>query len=481
MCFFKGNVLKVVLPLVLALSLFTGTFAEAAAVPPVQLQTYGVLPVMVINLTQSPINYNISFNTAASSYSAANAPVAIGLHGWSYITSGNSTAMFSNPFTPNSTPSGVTNPSLNPAVYSAPGTTPVYSPNQNFSFVNTFALFPSWSGTVSFPGTYYSSAYVNPGATTLGATLGPNGNVINNIGPTNTTAFGQSMNNPSVCNINLNVQGTNGASVSTYQVQINSLGGETSAYQPAQSNGIPQNWWSSALGIIGDIDSLATFDPVAIWTSILGITDTINGISASYNTNPNVTNAPYPAKSKGIEVAAGASGLPTGATFTASYGTSDYSLYEVNSSSPVPLELQNGVFFVTWRQPGPPNGSTGSRWSTDNLVVILLNQGVVSANQAQQFLNNNAPTQSEGHYKPTKEQAEDSLKILGILTDISKKSPQDAQKIVDLFGFNGQYAKIKNEPNAVASTKEKLMEVLEKYRKEFPVIEQYLAKLAQRH
>jgi hypothetical protein len=474
MYFFKGTVLKVVLPLVLALNIFPGTFAEAAAIPTVQLQTYGVLPVMVVNLTQSPINYNISFSNA-SAYTQAQAPVAIGLHGWSYIASGNATALFNNPTTPNTTPSGVTNPSLSPAVFSAPGVAPVYSLNQNYSFLNSFALFPSWNNRVSFPDTNYLTAYVAPGATTLGAAIGPSGNVINNIGPINSTAYGQSMANTSTCNINLNLQGTSG--VATYQVQIVSEGGQTGAYQPAQSNGNPIDWWDTTLKIIGDIDSLATKDPVAIGVGILGIPDTIRGIADSYNTNSNLTNKPYPATYKGIEVAATAVSLPTGATFSSTNGNSDYSVYETNSPQP---DQDNYLFFATWRQKGPGNTSMPDRLSADNLVVVVINKGLITANQTQQFLNNNALTQSAMHYKPTKEQAEDSLKILAILTAISKKSPQDAKTIFDLFGFNGEYEKTKNNPNAVANAKVKLKEVLEKYQRELPVIEPYLVKLAQK-
>ena len=120
------------------------------------------------------------------------------------------------------------------------------------------------------------------------------------------------------------------------------------------------------------------------------------------------------------------------------------------------------------------------RLSADNLVVVVINKGLITANQTQQFLNNNALTQSAMHYKPTKEQAEDSLKSLAILTTISKKSPQDAKLIIDLFGFNGEYEKTKNNPNAVANAKVKLKEVLEKYQRELPVIEPYLVKLAQK-
>ena len=166
MCFFKGTVLKVVLPLVLALSLLAG---------------------------------------AAAAYTNANAPVAIGLHGWSTITN-NATAMFNNPTTPLTPPSGASNSSLSPVVTVAPGSS-ASTANPNWSFMNAFAMFPSWNTTVSFPNTYYANFPSASGSSlrSFGATPGPqlNSGVPGWYTTSSATAYGQSMANSSVIAINL--------------------------------------------------------------------------------------------------------------------------------------------------------------------------------------------------------------------------------------------------------------------------------------
>ena len=225
-------------------------------------------------------------------------------------------------------------------------------------------------------------------------------------------------------------------------------------------------------------------DPICLITSLMGIPDTVAGIYGEYTSNSNTTNLPYPATYKGIYVN-GDVNLPAGYTntSTATEGNNDYLVYtsQVSATSKaLPLEMQNTMFIATTRQPSPGNNSIGDRNSADTLIILIINEGLYSANQTQQFLNSNAPVKSALAYKPTKEQAVDSLRILGILTAISKKSPQDAQKIIELFGFYGQHEKTKNDPNAAAGIKIKLKEVLEKYQREIPAIEPYLVKLAQK-
>jgi len=79
MLFSKGTVFKVVLPLILVLSVFSGNVAQADGQSPtpatsefVALNTYGSLPVVVLNLTQSPINLSVS-TTSPFYTSGANA------------------------------------------------------------------------------------------------------------------------------------------------------------------------------------------------------------------------------------------------------------------------------------------------------------------------------------------------------------------------------------------------------------------------
>ena len=81
-------------------------------------------------------------------------------------------------------------------------------------------------------------------------------------------------------------------------------------------------------------------------------------------------------------------------------------------------------------------------------------------------------------YKPRREESQDTFKLLEIITAISKKNPQDAQKLLDLFGMNGQYGKAKHDSNALAGIRMKAKEIFEKHKAEIPAINSYLAKLA---
>jgi len=114
--------------------------------------------------------------------------------------------------------------------------------------------------------------------------------------------------------------------------------------------------------------------------------------------------------------------------------------------------------------------------------VMVINQAVYAANQMQQSLNNVSVSKVGGgklQYKPSKDQSQDSLKLLAILSAIDKKNPQDAKKIIELFGMRGQYGKAKHDPNAQAAIKKTLRVIFEKHRSEIPAIEHYLMKLPQ--
>ena len=71
MNFSKATVFKIVLPLVFALSLMSGSVALADNEPPtpptataVELNTFGSLPVVILNLTQSTISFTMTTNSA---------------------------------------------------------------------------------------------------------------------------------------------------------------------------------------------------------------------------------------------------------------------------------------------------------------------------------------------------------------------------------------------------------------------------------
>ena len=479
--FFNGAVNKVVLSLVMVLAVILGGIAQAdtPATPPpagtaVQLQTYGVLPVMVMNLTQVPINFNVSTNQVAA-YTKGNVPIAIGLSGVAYPQGGGTTPLFSNPTTPTTIPSGATNASLQPAA-SASGT----ASNTNFSFVNAFALFPSWSGTVNFPGTaYVPYTYANGGAS-MGGTPGSQetGNYYNY---TPQAAYGQSMAGASTTSINLNPVSSNVTPLAGYVININSLGGATSSYQAQQSAFPPQqDWVEDVLTLLVDIETIAEPSPIGIADMVYGIYKSIKEMLDSGSET--YTNAPYPATYKGINVTAALAPGNNGLTLPLTSGNSSYLVYETNAAvqggTPA-LEQQNTVIVYTWRT-SPQNTSTNERNSADTLVVMVINQAVYAANQMQQSLNNVSASKvgaGKLQYKPSKEQSQDSIKLLAILSAIEKKNPQDAKKIVEMFGIRGQYGKAKHDPNAQAVIKRTLREVFEKHRSEIPAIEQYLTKL----
>ena len=430
---------------------------------------------MVMNLTQSPINFNVSTNQAAA-YTKGNSPIAIGLSGVAYPQSGGTSPLFSNPTTPSIAPNDAENPSLQP-VASASGA----ASNTNFSFVNAFAMFPSWSGTVNFPYTsYVPYTYANGGAN-MGGTPGSQetGNYYNY---TSTTAYGQSMANASTCTINLSLVSGGGTTLPGYVININSLGGATSSYQAQQSTFPPQqDWVEDILTLLVDIETIAEPSPIAVVDMVYGIYKTIKEMLDSGSES--YTNAPYPATYKGINVTAAlAANGSSGLTLPLTSGNSSYLVYEtnpVNSASVLPLEQQNSVIVYTWRT-SPQNTSTNERNSADTLVVMVVNQGVYAANQMQQCLNHVSLPKAGAaklQYKPSREQAEDSLKLLAILEKIAKKSPQDAKKLIETFGLHGQYGRVKHDPNAQAGIKKALKEVFEKHRSEIPAIEHYLAKL----
>jgi len=480
MCGAKWDFRKFALPLLFIFVVMSNNVvqADAPVSPPpagtaVQIQTYGVLPVMLMNLTQSAINMNVSTNQAYA-YAKANTPIAIGLSGVAYAQGGGTTPFFSNPTTPAITPSGAANASLQPVVLSSGSAS-----NTNFSFVNAFALFPSWSGTVSFPNTAYTT-YQSPGGASMGATPGPS-NTSHSTTPQQ-QAFGQSMANPSTSSINLKLVSGTGATLPGYAININSLGGATSAYQSQQSTFPPkQDWVEDILTLLIDIDTVLEPNPLTVIDMVYGI---YTSVKEMFDSGSEVyTNAPYPATYKGINVTAALSANGGGLALPMQSGNSSYLVYNTtaaNSATTLPLEQQNSLIVYTWRT-SPLNTSSPERNAADTLVVVLVNNGVYAAAQMQTCLNspsNALGSTAKRQYKPRREESQDTFKLLEIITAISKKNPQDAQKLLDLFGMNGQYGKEKHDSNALTGIRMKAKEIFEKHKAEIPAIHSYLAKLA---
>jgi hypothetical protein len=279
---------------------------------------------------------------------------------------------------------------------------------------------------------------------------------------------------------------------------------------------MPQNGISilgamhSVLNLVTDIATCASGDPLGIIDFIAGIPATIDGIvttivndnqstnvniatdnSAPTSTSPvNVTTTTaYPAKTSGVLVSATATfndgnnetlAPYTGTPQSPFAGDAQSQIYAVTSATNpnLPLLQQNYIAVTTWRQ--SPDLNTGSVLpnAADTLFVTVMNEGMYTSNQLQQYINTPSTVQATAKYKPTKEHAQDTFKVLGILNALAKNHPQDAKAIVEMFGMRGKYQAIKKDPNALRTLDTELKTILEKYSKELPVIEQYLTKLA---
>ena len=503
----KGIICKIVVPLALSFCLISGNSAWAAPADgtAIQLQTYGVLPAMVLNLTQSPINMTIS-NNQGNNYSSNGFPIAAGWSGVYYPNGSGVTPTIANMMPASSSPS-----SLMPVVTSvAPlaqpsgikGTvTPIDTVtwNQNNSYMNLFTLFPSWTnnnGATNYGWTQWvamsnlnnKGAAAGSGFTTLGGA--PDGDVGNIKKPYYYgDAYSQGATSQSMSTINMNLL-TNGQTTATYNININCFGSGTSGYVAPQKSSLLDTL-NTILNVVVDVSTLIAFDdPVALLAIATGIPGTISGMSD----NAPTSNLPYPASNAGVFVSASAAlNIPgTQAVFNlaANQGEQPYPdslTYQVQapagSTATLPLEQQNTVLITTWRQ-YPGNTLAGEHGSVDTLIVAVLNEGVYASNQVQQYINlkNKQPSQSSttAKYVPTKEQAQDSTKILAILHAIAKNNPQDAQKIIGMFGVRGTYKQMKHDPSAMNNLHIELKSILEKHGKELPALEPYLAKLAQR-
>ena len=256
--------------------------------------------------------------------------------------------------------------------------------------------------------------------------------------------------------------------------------------------------WPWALFIIATAWVLATVAGPLEFTTMVRrllvewLPATIDGIVSDVqngSANANITtDTNYPAKSAGINVSATATFSDTnGEKLVAYEGDSQSLIYEVQGAdgtyAKLPLIQQNAVMITTWRQKPVDNyGVELNVNSADTLFVTVLNNGVYASNQVQKYINqpSNSAMSSVAKYKPTKAQAADTLKILGILTAMAKNAPQDANYIVETFGIRGKYDKIKHDPNAVKTMNQELKAIFEKHSKALPAIEPYLSKLAQK-
>lgn len=476
-----------VLALLLAINSFSGAAALAAAAQPntisaqaIQLQTYGTLPVMIFNLTQSPINFGVSSDHSAN-YISGGYPIAIGLSGMFNPQSTGDTIAFPNVTTPFVPADGVVSASLMPAVIgtTTAGTT-TYAANSKWSFMNVFNFFPSWSGSVNYGKTQYGAfGSIN----SLGATPGPVG--VQFAAAPSVTAYAQSMNNESNASIWMKLYGGTTTPIAEYTIGIQSLGGAVSAYQPNSSSQNPVDWLGIGMGIMGDIDSFCNPDVYDMAGVLYGLYNSFAGMFQTVS-DPLTTNQAYPAKYNGVTVStASTTGTQLG-TMTLLDGSVNYQMNVMTATTSLPIEQQNGVFAMTWRQ-APQGTSVNERNSADTLIVVVINNGLYSSNSVQnvinKYLNSGSPSQisSTGLLpKSTKEQAADTFKILEIIKAIAQKDPQDAKSIIDTFGFNGQYQKEKNNPAAIAKMKASLKTIFAKHQQEIPTIKPYLTKMEQK-
>ena len=436
-----------------------------------------------------------------------------------YLAGSNGTTpMFNNITTPGST----ANASLTPLATIAPlGSTGAKAPvdpkvapiddivfSNNFGWVSLFTVFPSWTTPAAYNNVQYVSlnnfgdaakgqpaAPVGAAAYQYNVLAGwPSGNGKNAMTKGDYTSA-KALNGAEAAKTYLSLSLQNGGGITqVIGINIDSAGAATPSNVTPTNNFSIAKAIASTLDVVTDAVVFSTGDVMGIIDFIGGIPATIEGVVAEVgnSTNPNyyiTTDKKYPAQSKGISVAASLNNYYNSTfsteTLVAVSGDSQSLMYEIQSSNnDLPLAQQNAVFITTWRPKPVDNYSTVLNVNgADTLFITILNEGIYASTQIQQDLNGSGQsTQMAGgaRYTPTKAQAQDSTKILAILTAISKTHPQDIKTVIELFGVHGKYGKLKNDPTALKSVRAELKAIFEKHSKEIPAIEPYLAKLAQK-
>lgn len=473
MCFAQGIVFKVALPWVLALSLYSGVAAGAGNQQPmitptstyIQLNTYGVLPVVVLNLTQSPINYNVS-TTTSSAYttnSGPGMPIAVGLSGVYYPSSGGSTTTFTNPYTPGTPVSGTSSVSLMPVATAASGS---YTYNSQLNFMNMFTLFPSWTSAAKFDYVEYValSDLKNQGAAAYeGYTVVTGypsekeklGKITKSGNYTSAKAHNAA--SPSTAAINLSLLNNNAEVQAVYQIKVNSLGKGTPSILPEPKSPTFLSVLNSILTVVGDV--MVMVDPTDLFYNnsiFVGLLSSLQGMQTA---NPPANVPPYTATAKGVNVSVAATfNDGNKETFSLMDGDVDSLNYQVLPST-LPLTAQNNVLVTTWRQ-YLSNTSSQERNSTDMLIVAVINAGVYSAQQTSQYISQSSGVTAP---KPTREQAQNAAKLLGVLTNLAKEQVQDANYIVEVFGLYGKFVEMQKNPVEMRNLNIKLAKILKNY------------------
>ena len=504
-----------------------GAVAQAASnpnLPPtaqaVTLNTYGSLPVVVLNLTQSMINMTVS--TSSSAYGNG-IPLAIGYPGVYY---GSPSPIFSNILNPGATPDGNSSASLTPFAQILPpasqlspvksataGKTQSVTPidsiafNNNYGFVSIFTAFPSWTSPAAFNNTQYVSldnftnGGANPTSGPYGAYAGyynvvagsPSGNGANiTKSGDSVTAYGLNAAQATTYSINLQLR-SGGQQAAMFKININSLGAGNSGDVPVKgtsSDSILQIM-HSGLDLFGDFEVFLEGDPVGIAEVLAGVPAMMNSSTAASHSNTNVdgNSTTYKASSAGINVSATATEFndTNGEALNLWSGDSQALEYQVQAPdgtyANLPLIQQNAILLTTWRQMPIANYGVNLPNSADTLFVLVVNNGVYASNQVQQYINSNSGNQSSTAvriYKPTKEMAQDTLKILGMLTSLAKDNPRDAAYLVEMFGTSGKIKAAANNPSEMSTVNNKLRAMFERYERVEPACEQLLKKLAQK-
>jgi len=504
MRFSQAAIIKLVLSLTLSLSVFSGSgVSQAVPLNSVQLNTFGSLPVIVLNLTQS--SFDISLSTTSTFYNNGLTafPLAVGLPGVYYAGSGGATPSFAN--IANTNAISQANASLNP-LGSLKNSNFTFS--SNYDWMSLFTVFPSWTAPASYGNVQYQTLGNANNLGGQGAAGGlnqaitgyPSYNAKNDTGKgTYTSASVLNAAQATTTSINLGLRaipapGNEAIQYNViYTAAINSGGAGTSGAPPTGLTAASiVKALHGALDMIADCAVLMSGDPLGIIDYAAGVPATIEAIVDNSAGNANTTtNSSYKASSAGINVTASSTINPgftqtfapyTGTSASPYQGDSQSQIYEATSTAAnFPLILQNYVTFTTWRQ-SPSNTGSDERTSADTLIITIVNNGVYTSNQIQQYINtHSAPsTTSVIRYKPTKEQAQDTLKLLTILTALEKNHPQDAKAILGMFGMRGTYHAIKNDPNALRNLNAELKTIFEKHKTELPAVVPYLAKLAQK-
>ena len=442
-----------------------------ATTPPsdtaIQVQTYGVLPTIFLNLTTLPAYVFVSPPPS----STPGLPLAAGLTG--ILTHGTQESYLTGVGSPGVIPANFSvpgNASLQPAVISTDGgKTFSYSPHPYST--NMTALFPSWNSTKPLlnnpnPIVTGSGYYEYPSDTSVvGGIIQYPPAPINGLA-SNAATTGMVNYSATSINVAIPYAESNEPDFHNYSVLITSLGLAESGSQltPPNSTNAIADVFNGIDCVVTDVGAALTADPVAIAAAAIGTYNTIQQMSANVY-NGQITNA-YPAAYLGVTVAGFGNSasqaalwvLPSESTMYLIEGDNSSLLYQPQITPYTGWEDDNYLIIVNYRQKFANTG-TATPTSSDTLIIALVNENVYQAAKAATL------TKLTG-----KARAEESARLIGVFGQITKESIFDKAKIARIVGFGAPVSNARCSEQQKQNAATALKALLNKYRTRIPEI-----------